>query len=105
MSGWEQRFTDRFGVTIVLDPEHRDVIHDKHPESRGLMDRLPQVLADPDEIRRSVRREDAVLYYRYDPAVFGGKWLVAVVKRADRAYISTYYVTDRIKSGEVMWTK
>lgn len=69
------------------------------------MDRLPQVLADPDEVRRSVRRTDTVLYYRYDPTVFGGKWLVAVVKLADRAFLGTYYVTDRIKSGELMWTK
>ncbi len=37
--------------------------------------------------------------------VLNGKWLVVVVKRIDRHFISTFYATDQIKSGEILWKK
>lgn len=105
MSVETETFTDRFGQAVLLHRTQRAAILGKHPETRELMDQLAIVLADPDEVRRSVRREDCVLYYRHDSTVLGGKWMVVVVKHASESVISTFYVTDRIKSGETIWTK
>ena len=83
----------------------RDTVLSKHPESADFIDRLGDVLANPDEVRQSVRDERSVLYYRFEDDVLDGKWVVVVVKRIDRNFVSTLYATDRIKSGEVIWTK
>jgi hypothetical protein len=49
------------------------------------------------------RDERSILYYRFDDTVLGGKWVVVVVKRVDRHFISTLYPTDQIKSGDLIW--
>ena len=85
--------------------EVRAVILLKHPEVEFIIDRLPDVLAQPDEIRRSVTDGRAVLYYSLQKDVLRGKWIVVVVKRIDRNFISTIYVTDKIKAGEIVWKK
>jgi hypothetical protein len=101
----EQVFADIFGGEVVLASSVRATILRKHPETVDFIDQLDRVLADPDEVRRSVRDERSVLYYRFEAAVLKGKWLVVVVKRIDRNFVSTVYATDQIKSGEVIWTK
>jgi hypothetical protein len=58
-----------------------------------------------DKVRKSIHDERSVLYYLFKENVLNGKWLVAVVKRIDRNFISTLYATDRIKSGDVIWKK
>ncbi len=99
----EQSFKDVQGEIVVLTNSVREMILLKHPETVAFIDALGSVLAAPDEIRRSIRDERSVLYYRYMPNILGGKWIVAVVKRIDRNYVSTFYATDQIKSGEVIW--
>lgn len=101
----EQTFTDVFGDEIVLVDEVREVILQKHPEVALFIERLSDVLAEPDEIRKSIRDERVVLYYRLEAAVLNGKWIAVAVKRIDRNFISTIYATDKIKSGDVIWTK
>ncbi|MBX3066808.1 MAG: hypothetical protein KF726_27755 [Anaerolineae bacterium] len=101
----EQVFIDALGDEIVLADSVREMILLKHPEVASFTEKLPDVLMLPDEIRRSFRDERVVLYYRYDAAVLDGKWITVAVKRIDRNYISTIYATDRIKSGDVVWTK
>jgi len=46
-----------------------------------------------------------MLYYQFRAQVLNGKWVVVVVKQVDRYFISTIYATDRVKSGDVIWTK
>lgn len=101
----EQVFTDFFGDEIVLAESVRQMILLKHPEAVDFIDHLDHVLADPDEIRRSVRDERVVLDYRFETDVLKGKWVVVVVKRIDRNFISTVYATDQVKSGEVLWKR
>lgn len=101
----EQLFTDVFGDQVVLDESVRLRILEKHPETVSFIDLIAQVLQTPDQIRRSNRDDRGVLYYLYRQDVLGGKWIVVVVKRVDRNFISTIYATDQIKSGEVLWTK
>ncbi len=101
----EQVYTDVLGDEIVLAESVRQMILLKHPEAADFIDRLDHILADPAEIRRSVRDERVVLYYRFEAEVLKGKWVVAVVKRIDRNFISTLYATDQVKSGEVLWKR
>lgn len=101
----ERTYIDVFGETVVLADAVRAMILRKHPEAVDFIDRIAQALAEPDEVRRSVRDERSVLYYRFEDAVLGGKWVVVVVKRADRHFVSTLYATDQIKSGDVIWKR
>jgi hypothetical protein len=101
----EQVYTDVFDAEVVLTDAVRAVILTKHPEVAGFIENIGDVLLTPDELRRSIRDERQVLYYRYEENVLSGKWVVVVVKRIDRNFVSTIYATDRIKSGEVIWTK
>jgi len=101
----ETIYKDIFGDEIVLTHDTRDRILQKHPEVADFLDRISQTLLLPDEIRYSLRDERVILYYRFDVQVLNGKWVVVVVKRVERRFISTIYATDQIKSGEVLWKK
>jgi hypothetical protein len=101
----EQVYRDVFGHEVVLTDSVRATILQKHPEVSDFIDRIDRALAEPEEVRGSVRDERSVLYYRFEADVLAGKWVVVVVKRIDRHFISTVYATDQIKSGEVIWTK
>ncbi|HEC23041.1 MAG TPA: DUF4258 domain-containing protein [Chloroflexi bacterium] len=98
-------YVDVFDEEVVLDSTVRRIILAKHPEVADFIDRVGEVLRQPDEVRRSVKDERVALYYRYEDDVLGGKWVTVVVKSVDRKFISTIYATDRIKSGERIWPK
>jgi len=101
----EQIFIDVFGDEVVLDEAVREAIMTKHVEIAPHIDQIGDVLKTPDEIRRSVRDERSVLYYCYREQILDGKWLVVVVKRIDRNFVSTFYATDKLKGGDVLWKK
>lgn len=101
----EKVYIDVFGDEVVMADDVRDIILQKHPEAADFIDHIADVLADPDEVRQSVRDTRSVLYYRYEDEVLGGKWVVTVVKRIDRNFVSTLYATDQVKSGELLWKK
>lgn len=101
----EEIFVDYAVREIVLDDEVRTAILTKHPEIESFIKLLPDVLREPQEVRRSATDDRAVLYYYLVQNVLGGKWIVAVVKQIDRNFISTVYVTDKIKAGEIVWKK
>ena len=97
----ERTYTDLFGETVVITDAVYAMILRKHPEVSDFVDRIDRTLAEPDEVRYSVRDKRSVLYYLFEDEVLGGKWVVVVVKRIDRNFISTIYATDKIKSGIV----
>ena len=101
----ERTYRDVFGDEIVLTDSVREMIVVKHPEAANFIDQIDRIVAAPDEVRRSIRDERSILYYRFESAVLSGKWVVVVIKRIDRNFVSTVYATDQIKSGEVIWTK
>ncbi len=74
----------------------------KHPAMRGRLEDVRGTLAEPDEIRRSVSDENVLLFHRKVTP----RWVCVVVKRADGiGYLLTAYPADKIKQGEVLWTK
>lgn len=101
----EEVFVDYADREIVLDDEVRAAILTKHPEIEPFVDLLSEVLSKPQEVRRSATDNRAVLYYYLAKNVLGGKWIVTVVKQIDRNFISTVYVTDKVKVGEIVWKK
>lgn len=101
----EKTYIDVFGEKIVLADSVRAMILQKHPEAADFIERIDKVLVEPDEVRRSVRDERSVLYYRFKAGILNGKWVVVVVKRVDRQFIATLYATDQIKSGDAIWKK
>lgn len=74
----------------------------KHPPMKGRLADVVRTLSDPDTVRRSVGDPLVVLFHRRSVP----RWVCAVVKRTDGiGYLITAYPADKIKSGEVLWTK
>jgi len=69
---------------------------------RHRLEDVQKTLAEPDEVRRSVSDPNVLLFHRSVTP----RWVCAVVKRAeDIGYLLTAYPADKIKQGEVVWTK
>jgi len=95
---------------VELTDEREAHIANTHPDL--LPEYLPQVtqtLADPDQVRRSIRMSAARIFYRWFDDVRQGKYVVVVVVSeatpAERNWIITAYVTRRLIDGEIEWQK
>ena len=93
---------------VELTDEREQHIAQTHPDL--LPAYLPQVsrtLADPDQVRRSVRMSAARMFYRWFDDVRQGKYVVVVVVSEaapdERNWIITAYVTRRLINGEIEW--
>jgi hypothetical protein len=77
----------------------------KHPVMAGKQKLIEQVLADPEEIRRSKKDANVFLFYR--ATANGDRYFCAVSKdtKDGSGFLMTAYITDAIKIGEVIWTK
>ena len=74
----------------------------KHPPMRGRIDQVKATLENPDEIRRSVRDPDVLLFHRRADQ----RWDCAVARRTgSTGFLITAYPADKIKQGEVLWTR
>lgn len=91
------------GFRVVCTEEQWERIATiKHPPMRGRMTDVIATLAEPDVVRRSVRDANVVLFHRQVPP----RWVCAVARRADGiGYLITAYPADKVKSGELLWTK
>ncbi|HPD17885.1 MAG TPA: DUF4258 domain-containing protein [Planctomycetota bacterium] len=97
---------DCFGNDVRLTNERMAHILE-HPEMVGLEAEVERVLRAPAEVRLS-RSDDAVrLFYRfYGRTLVGGKWLCVVVRYVESdAFVVTAYLTDKPKSGDVIWPR
>ncbi|QHV01149.1 hypothetical protein [Synechocystis sp. CACIAM 05] len=75
----------------------------KHPDILGLENEVKATLSQPDQIRRSSRDPNILLFY----LILKEKRWVAVVTRKlnGDGFLITAYQTDAIKEGEVLWQK
>ncbi len=91
------------GFTVRTSEEYWQKVIVKHPDIANLELEVQQALANPDEIHRSSRDENILLFY----AVLKAKrWVVAVAKRLNGdGFLITAYQTDAIKEGELLWHK
>ncbi len=75
----------------------------KHPDMEALEDLIQLALSAPDEVRRSSRDADVLLFYRVRREE---RWVVAVARRLNGdGFLITAYQTDAIKEGERVWLK
>ena len=91
------------GFTVRTSESYWQRLIVKHPDIEAVEDLVQQTLASPDEIRRSSRDSDVLLFYltRNDQ-----RWVVAVAKRLNGdGFLITTYQTDAIKEGETLWHK
>jgi len=91
------------GFRVVCSTEQWERITTiKHPPMRSRLADVVSTLSDPDEIRRSVGNPEVILFHRR----VAPRWVCAVAKRADDiGYLITAYPADKMKQGEVLWTK
>ncbi len=80
----------------------RFIVSEKHPVLAGREEDVKATLSDPDEIRRSRKDPQVLLFYRGSVP----RWLCAVARRSDRTgFLITAYPTDVVKAGETIWTR
>lgn len=92
-----------FGFSVRCTCEYWEfIVAHKHPVLRGAERGIMQVLADPDEVRRSRQDPAVLLFYRGA----GPRWLCAVARRENgTGFLITAYPTDAVKAGETLWTR
>lgn len=99
-------FTDYAGRAVRLTDERRAHLL-QHPEMAELEPILPEAIATPDVVVRSSTDDTVLLYYRQAvTASFGDNLLCVVIKHLpEDAFVITAYLTDKIKTGDILWTK
>ena len=88
----EQHSAERYPDLL---PEHRE--------------RIAETLAEPDQVRRSVRFGNARLFARWFDSIHDGKRLVVVVvtdlASTHRHWIVTAYLSRKLAEGDVEWQR
>ena len=89
--------------TVRTSEEYWQKLIVKHPDIADLEAEVRQALNSPDEIRRSSRDPNLLLFYLI---LKGKRWVVAVARRLNGdGFLITAYQTDAIKEGETLWHK
>ena len=91
------------GFTVRTSEDYWQRLLIKHPDLEELEELIQLALAAPDEVRRSSRDADVLLFYR---ARREERWVVAVARRLNgEGFLITAYQTDAIKEGASVWLK
>ena len=90
------------GFTVRTSAAYWQKIILKHPDLAEYLELVKQALALPDEIHRSSRDAEVLLFYLAGEH----RWVVAVARRANHeGFLITAYQTGAIKEGETIWHK
>jgi hypothetical protein len=95
---------------VELTDERERHIAERHPDLLPEhRDRVVETLADPDEVRRSVRFGSARLFSRWYTDLRGGKHVVVVVVSeampTERHWVITAYIARKLAEGGTEWTR
>jgi len=95
---------------VELTDERESHIADQHPDLLPEhRDKIAETLADPDQIRRSARFNNARLFTRWFDNVREGKHIVVVVVTDpapnERHWIVTAYIARKLAGGVIEWTR
>lgn len=92
-----------------LTEEREHHITERHPDLLPrYSQRVAEVLANPDEVRRSGRFGRAKLFSRWYTDAQKGKHVVVVVVSefaTERHWIITAYITRKLAGGELEWKR
>ena len=97
------KITTPLGVSVRCSRAYWSfIVTRKHPVLSGQENGVREALSDPDEIRRSRKDPNVLLFYRESSP----RWICAIIRRQNgEAFLITAYPTDAIKAGERIWTK
>jgi hypothetical protein len=93
---------------VELTPEREEHIGERHPDLLPKhRRRIGETLADPDQVRRSVRLASAHLFSRWFDNIKGGKQVVVVVvsEATGRHWVVTAYMARKLAEGVVEWQR
>lgn len=95
---------------VELTDERERHIAEQHPDILPAhRDELVETLADPDQIRRSARFNNARLFTRWFDNVRDGKQVVVVVVTDaapnERHWVVTAYIARKLAGGVIEWTR
>lgn len=98
---------DIFGRRVRLTDERLNHMRAFHPELANPVRRIRETLIDPERVVQSASDTAVSLFYRfYRTSPVGPKYFAVVVKFiGDDYFVLTSYFTDKIKQGDVLWTK
>lgn len=93
----------KLGKLILTTRSYWKIITEiKHPTIKGKQKLVMQTLVNPAIIKRSSKDSAVYLYYHK----LGDKFLCAVVKHENgTGFLITAYFTEKIKKGDIIWTK
>lgn len=95
---------------VELTDERERHIAERHPDLLPKhRDRIAETLAEPDQVRRSVRFGSAGLFSRWYTDVRQGKHVVVVVvselNPTERHWIITAYIARNLAEGDLEWRR
>lgn len=95
---------------VELTEEREQHIAERHPDLLPEhRERIAETLAEPDQVRRSVRFGNAWLFARWCEPIRGGKYVVVVVVSdttpSTRHWIVTAYLARKLAEGEGEWKR
>lgn len=73
----------------------------KHPVMKGKEDVVCEVLRTPDVIRQSRTDKEVFLYYKQSDRLY----CVVVRHSGQEGFVITAYPADKLKEGDVIWTR
>lgn len=95
---------------VELTEERERHIAEHHPDLLPAHRRcIMETLAEPDQVRRSLRMGNARLFARWFDDVGSGKNVVVVVvsdsEPNERHWVITAYIAGKLAQGEIEWSK
>ncbi len=98
------------GGDIELTEERLQHILETHPELSLIYESvISQTLEDPEQVRRSSRFENSLLFTRWFDNIRNGKYVVVVVitntESSTRNWIITSYIARKLTGGTIEWQK
>ena len=92
------KIKDIFGNELSLPDERINHIKEKHPEIT--INLIKSVLNNPDYIMISSVDENIKIYHKKK-----GKYYIVAVINLYKKLIITSYTSDKLKKGDIEWTK
>ena len=77
------------------------LVNVKHMVMKNKEATVKAVLSEPDFIRKSKIDENVFLYYKQQDKLY----CVVVRHEGQEGFLITAYPTDKVKEGEIIWTK
>jgi hypothetical protein len=91
------------GFTVRTNDSYWQRLIAKHPDIANFEDLVQQALHHPNEVRKSSRDENILLFYSLRKP---RRWVVAVARRLNGdGFLITAYQTDAVKEGVSLWPR